>query len=80
MRVYVEDGSLDFEKIRPDAPSRSDSVSAFGGEISYDLGRSVSLSLTYASNDISSDVPGQDRSQSFFGFGVTLGNSSSGWY
>jgi hypothetical protein len=82
VRVFGETGTTDFERISGEVPAREDDLTAFGGEIGFRIGRSLSFRLGGYRADFDSALPGLDRSVTRFGTGLTLGlggEEAAGW-
>ena len=60
MRAFFESGSADFESLGA-APPRSDDISAYGAEATYELGEWLSYRAGLHQVTIDSNLPGLDR-------------------
>jgi hypothetical protein len=81
-RVFGETGTSDFERLDPEVPEREDDLTAFGAEIGFRIGRSLSFRLGGYRAEFDSSLPGFDRSLTRFGTGLTLGlggEDATGW-
>lgn len=82
LQVFGETGTSTFERLTLAVPEREDDLTAFGGELAFRVGRSLSLTLGGYRADLDSDVPGLDRSVTQFSTGLSLGfggAGSAGW-
>jgi hypothetical protein len=80
--VFGETGTSDFERLGPEVPEREDDLTAFGAEIGFRIGRSLSFRLGGYRAEFDSSLPGFDRSLTRFGTGLTLGlggEDATGW-
>lgn len=76
LNAFAEGGQADFRNVAaslPDAAERQDDITAYGAELTMDLGRSVRLHLGGSQTDFDSNLPGQDRSLTTLRAGVSFG-------
>lgn len=79
-RVFAESGENDYTGRSPTAPARLDDVTSFGGSLVIQLWRSLALEVSGARSDFDSNLPGQDRSLTSIGAGITFGQDRGDWY
>ena len=54
-------------------------MSAFGGEVNYEIKRQLSVGVSATQTDYDSNLPGLDRTVTVFRLGVQLGGGSAPW-
>lgn len=94
LRAFGELGESEFTAAAPleagpdgeGVVDRMDDITSFGGEITFDVGRGLSLSLGGYRTTFDSNVPGQDRTLEVFRTGVNFrlggwswGDAGGGW-
>lgn len=72
LRVFAETGTYDYTAFSPAAAPRSEDVDSFGGQLTTNLWRSVSLEITGVRSEFDSNLPGGDRSYTSVGAAVSL--------
>lgn len=76
LRAFVESGSDDYRAL-PGAPARSDDISAWGVDATYELGEWLSYRAGFHQVDYDSNLPGFDRDVTRIVSSVVL--STGGW-
>ena len=71
LRLFYEDGTLDFETVTPGLPDRKDDLRGFGATVNLQLGRTV-LSISGRETEYDSNMPELDRT-------VTSFRVNAGW-
>jgi hypothetical protein len=79
-RGFAETGENDYTARSPAVPSRLDDVTSFGGSVVIQLWRSLALEVSGSRSDFDSNLPGQDRSLTTVGAGITFGQDRGDWY
>ncbi len=78
LRVFAEIGRNSYQVAAPGTPERRDNLRAYGGAISLATGRSSSLGIHLSRIDLTSNLPGFDRSVTAVGAGLTLRGGEGG--
>jgi len=79
-RVFGETGTNDYTSTSAPVPPRSDDVVSYGGSLRIQLWRSLALELSGTRSDFDSNLPGEDRSLTVIGAGITFGQDRGDWY
>lgn len=79
VRAFGEVGRDDYAALDPDL-KRQDDVTAFGVSLGFGLRSGVQLTLGFSREEVSSDLPGADRSVTFVRSGVSFGSGLTPWY
>lgn len=79
VRIFGEVGRDDYATLDP-GMERQDDVTAFGASLGFGLYRGVQLTLGFSREEVSSDLPGGDRSVTFVRTGISFGRGLSPWY
>lgn len=82
IRAFGEIGENEFtgaSPVDPDLVDRQDDVTSFGGELTFDVGRGLSLSVGGYRTTFDSNVPGEDRTLEVFRTGIDLRLGGWGW-
>jgi hypothetical protein len=72
-RVYAETGAERYTALLPEAPRRRDDLFAYGGSLSFELGRFGALELQATRTELDSNLPGFDRDYTSIGTSFRLG-------
>ncbi len=75
LRIFAEEGDLEFTALQGGAPPRVDDFEALGAELQLDLGR-VQLFLGSTETQYESSLPGFDREITVTTFGISFGTGS----
>ncbi len=78
-RVFVETGRNDYQVATPGTPERRDDLLAYGASLDLVTGRASSLGLRFSRLDLTSDLPGFDRTVTTVGAGITFRGGETGW-
>jgi hypothetical protein len=79
-RAFAEVGRNDYTVAVVGTPERQDDTLAVGATLDFLLGRNLSWGLRVLRNELDSNLPGQDRTVTSIGAGVTFGLQESTWF
>ncbi len=78
LRLFAEVGRNSYQVATPGTPKRRDNLRAYGGALSLATGRSSSFGIHLSRIDLTSNLPGFDRSVTAVGAGLTLRSGGGG--
>lgn len=77
-RVYVETGTEEYVAFLPTTPDRQDDLTAYGASLRFSFTNALALSVQASRIDLSSNLPGEDRSFTSGGLTLTLRGNMTG--
>ncbi len=81
LRAYGEVGEAEFRPRLDGTPVRTDDLTAYGAELTFNLGRGLNAHVGGSRTEFDSNLPGEDRTLDVVRAGITLGlgGGESGW-